>query len=178
MHSARRRPCVMTMTSTMTVNLASATPEQFGAWTAPHLRAMSLLAARLSSDAERDAVVQEALIRAWTKRGQFDARRAPPSAWLLAITADQARRARRGRRPLLGMIPGRARPIADQLDAAHAIAGLSARQGLAVDCFYFVGLDVAETAAVMRCSQGTVKSTLSDARNRLRKLLEGRDGPA
>jgi len=168
----------MTMISTMTVNLASATPEQFGAWTAPHLRAMSLLAARLSSDAERDDVVQESLIRAWSKRAQFDPGRGTPSAWLLAITADQARRARRGRRPLLGFLPGRVRPIDDELDLAHAITGLSGRQRLAVDCFYFVGLNVAETAAVMRCSEGTVKSTLSDARSRLRKLLEGRDGPA
>lgn len=168
----------MTMTSLLTVNLATATPEQFGAWTAPHLRAMSLLAARLASDAERDDVVQEALIRAWTKRGQFDPRRGTPSAWLLAITADQARRARRSRRPLLGFLPGRVRPIDDELDLAHAIAGLSGRQRLAVDCYYFVGLDIAETASVMGCSEGTVKSTLSDARSRLRKHLEGRDGPA
>lgn len=168
----------MTMPSVATLELASATPEQFEAWTAPHLRAMSLLAARLSSDAERDDVVQEALIRAWTKRGQYDPRRGTPSAWLLAITADQARRARRGRRPLLGSLPGTVRPIDEELDLANAISALSGRQRLAVDCFYFVGLDVAETAAVMRCSEGTVKSTLSDARNRLRKLLEGRDGPA
>jgi RNA polymerase sigma-70 factor, ECF subfamily len=168
----------MTMPSVATRELASATPEQFGAWTAPHLRAMSLLAARLSSDAERDDVVQEALIRAWTKRGQYDPRRGTPSAWLLAITADQARRARRGRRPLLGSLPGTVRPIDEELDLANAISALSGRQRLAVDCFYFVGLDIAETAAVMRCSEGTVKSTLSDARNRLRKLLEGRDGPA
>ena len=166
------------MPSVATLELASATPEQFEAWTAPHLRAMSLLAARLSSDAERDDVVQEALIRAWTKRGQYDPRRGTPSAWLLAITADQARRARRGRRPLLGSLPGTVRPIDEELDLANAISALSGRQRLAVDCFYFVGLDVAETAAVMRCSEGTVKSTLSDARNRLRKLLEGRDGPA
>ena len=43
------------------------------------------------------------------------------------------------------------------------------------DCFYFVGLSVAETATVMRCSEGTVKSTLSDARRRLRPMLEVRD---
>ena len=168
----------MTMTSTVTVNLASATPEQFGAWTAPHLRAMSLLAARLSSEAERDDVVQEALVRAWTKRGQFDPQRGTPAAWLLAITADRARRARRDRRPLLGFLPGRVRPIDEELDLAHAVASLSGRQRLAVDCYYFVGLGVAETAAVMGCSEGTVKSTLSDARNRLRTILEGHDGPA
>jgi RNA polymerase sigma-70 factor (ECF subfamily) len=45
---------------------------------------------------------------------------------------------------------------------------------LAVDCFYFVGLTVSETAAVMGCSEGTVKSTLSDARARLRAALEVR----
>jgi RNA polymerase sigma-70 factor (ECF subfamily) len=49
---------------------------------------------------------------------------------------------------------------------------LSARQRLAVDCFYFADLSVADTAAVMGCSEGTVKSTLSDARARLRSLLE------
>jgi RNA polymerase sigma factor (sigma-70 family) len=168
----------MTMTPAATLSLVSATPEQFGAWVAPHLRAMSLLAARLSSDAERDDVVQEALIRAWTKRGQFDPGRGTPAAWLLAITADQARRARSRRRPMLGMLPGRVRPIDDELDLAAAIAALSGRQRLAVDCFYFVGLGVAETAAVMGCSEGTVKSTLSDARNRLRTFLEGHDGPA
>lgn len=53
---------------------------------------------------------------------------------------------------------------------------LTPRQRLAVDCFYFVGLSVTETAAVMRCSEGTVKSTLSDARNRIRTILEGTGG--
>jgi RNA polymerase sigma-70 factor (ECF subfamily) len=79
---------------------------------------------------------------------------------------------------MLGFIPGRVRPIDDELDLAHAVSRLSGRQRLAVDCFYFVGLGVTETAAVMGCSEGTVKSTLSDARRRLRNLLEGRDGPA
>jgi DNA-directed RNA polymerase specialized sigma24 family protein len=166
------------MTSAATFGLVSSTPEQFGAWVAPHLRAMSLLAARLSSDAERDDVVQEALIRAWAKRGQFDPQRGTPAAWLLAITADQARRARRRRRPLLGVLPGRVRPIDDELDLANAMTSLSGRQRLAIDCYYFIGLGIAETAAVMGCSEGTVKSTLSDARLRLRKLLEGHDGPA
>lgn len=168
----------MTMTSEATLALVSCTPEQFGAWVAPHLRAMSLLAARLASDAERDDVVQEALVRAWTKRAQFDPGRGTPATWLLAITADQARRARRFRRPLLGALPATVRPIEDELDLAHAVRALSGRQRLAVECFYFVGLGTAETAAVMGCSEGTVKSTLSDARHRLRRILEGHDGPA
>ena len=64
------------------------------------------------------------------------------------------------------------RSAEERLDVEYAVARLAPRQRLAVDCFYFVGLSVAETAAVMQCSEGTVKSTLSDARHRLRPLLE------
>ena len=61
------------------------------------------------------------------------------------------------------------------IDVEFAVATLPPRQRLAIDCYYFVGLSVIETAAVMGCSEGTVKSTLSDARHRLRPLLEVRD---
>jgi RNA polymerase sigma factor (sigma-70 family) len=151
---------------------ADLTPEQFGSWVAPYLMAMALLAARLTSPGERDDVVQEALARAWVKRSTFDSTRGTPAAWLLAITADQARRARRRRPPLVGLLPGRVRSLDDRLDLESAIKRLPERQRLAIDCSYFVGLSVAETAAVMGCSEGTVKSTLHDARQRLRALLE------
>ena len=101
-----------------------------------------------------------------------------PSAWLLAITADQARKAVRRMRPNLALIaaPDAApvsRPDLDaRMDVDHAIMSLSDRQRLAVDCYYFADLSIADTAAVMGCSEGTVKSTLSDARSRLRTLLE------
>jgi DNA-directed RNA polymerase specialized sigma24 family protein len=49
---------------------------------------------------------------------------------------------------------------------------LSRRQRLAVELHYFLGLPVSECATVMSCSEGTVKSTLSDARARLRLDLE------
>ena len=152
--------------------------EAFADWVRPHLPTMARLAARLAPDADRDDVVQEAMVRAWRKRQQFDPERGSPSAWLLAITADQARHARRRRRPtlLLGELVSRVRSTEDRVDVEHAVAGLPTRQRLAVECFYFVGLSVVETAAVMRCSEGTVKSTLSDARHRLKPLLEVRDG--
>lgn len=154
--------------------LRSCTPEEFGSWVVPHVRAMALLAERLTSDAERDDVVQEALARAWAKRAQFDPARGTPAAWLLAITVDQARRMRTRRRPLIGMVPARVRSMDDEVDVETAIARLSGRQRLVVDGYYFVGLSVAETAAVMGCPEGTVKSTLNDARLRLRGLLEVR----
>ena len=57
------------------------------------------------------------------------------------------------------------------MDVAAALARLSTRQREAVDLHYYAGLSVADTATVMGCSAGTVKSTLSDARARLRILL-------
>lgn len=139
---------------------------------------MSRLAARLAPNADRDDVVQEALVRAWRKRGQYDESRGTAGTWLLAITADQARRARRRQQPFALVaeitVPGRSSD--DRVDVEAAVARLPKRQKLAVDCFYFVGLSVVETAAVMGCSDGTVKSTLSDARKRLRPLLEVDDG--
>ena len=154
------------------------TPASFAAWVEPELSKMSRLAARLAPDADRDDVVQEALVRAWRKRDQYDQSRGTAATWLLAITADQARRARRRRRPfaLVGEIKVPSRSLDDRVDVEAAVARLARRQRLAVDCFYFVGLSVAETAAIMGCSEGTVKSTLSDARNRLRPMLEVDDG--
>ena len=148
--------------------------DAFAEWVRPHLAAMTRLAARLAPDDARDDTVQEALVRAWRKRHLYAADRGTPAAWLLAITAAQARRSRRRRRThtQLAEIPGRVQSSDERVDIEHAVARLSPRQRLAVDCFYFAGLSVGETAAVMHCSEGTVKSTLSDARNRLRPLLE------
>ena len=156
---------------------APSSAAEFARWVEPHVRAMHRLVARLAPDVDADDAVQEALISAWRKRHRFDPSRGTPAAWLLAIAADQARQARRRARPtsLLGDVAARVRSTDDAVDLESAISSLPARQRLAVDCFYFAGLNVNETAAVMRCSEGTVKSTLSDARRRLRPLLEVRD---
>jgi RNA polymerase sigma-70 factor (ECF subfamily) len=155
------------------------TADAFADWVRPQIAVMTRLAARLAPGADHEDIVQEALVRAWRKRQQFDPAKGSPAAWLCAIIADQARRARRRRRPfaLLASIPARVRSTEDRLDVEYAVGRLAPRQRLAVDCFYFVGLSVSETASVMACSEGTVKSTLSDARNRLRSLLEVSDEP-
>jgi RNA polymerase sigma factor (sigma-70 family) len=149
--------------------------DEFAEWVEPHLPALARLAARLAPDGDRDDVLQEALTRAWRKRHTYDPTRGSPLGWLLAITADQARRARVRRRPALLFELRSARPIDERLDLEAAVGRLAERQRLAIDCFYFVGLSVAETAAVMRCAEGTVKSTLADARARLASLLTASD---
>ena len=144
----------------------------FAEWVEPYLAVMSRLAARLAPTAERDDVVQEALSRAWAKRMQFDPQRGSSGAWLLTITANCARSARQTRAALREIDMASEARSPEHVDIERAIGQLPARQRLAVNCFYFAGLSVAETAAAMRCSEGTVKSTLAEARHRLRKLLE------
>jgi RNA polymerase sigma-70 factor (ECF subfamily) len=151
----------------------------FARWVGPALVPMTRLARRLAPDADPEVVVQESLARAWIKWDGYDATRGTATTWLLAITADQARTARRNRVRRLRLVddgaeipdaPATPTPSAD-IDLERAIARLAERQQLAVHLHYFVGLGVDETAAVMSCSAGTVKSTLFDARTRLRTLL-------
>lgn len=148
--------------------------EEFRAWVAPHLVAMGRLAARLTTVADRDDVVQEALVRAWRKRSQYDEARGSAHSWLLAIVADRARRHRLRTRSSgeLMDLPASGEDVESSLDLEKAIAGLPRRQRLAVELHYLLGLDIRECAAVMGCSDGTVKSTLFDARTRLRGVLE------
>ncbi len=153
----------------------SASAEQdFGAWVTPHWAAMAALARRLSGVADWEDVLQESLSAAWRKRGQFDPDRGTPRNWLLAITADQAHKSRRRPRPVsLDGIDG---ADADHdgslnLDLERAIGTLAPRQRLAVTLRYYLGLPVADVAGVMGCAVGTAKSTLADARGRIRALL-------
>lgn len=149
----------------------SSNVDEFYSAVSPHVDKMRRVAARLGGVDNRDDIVQDALLQAWRARTQFDPARGTLSAWLLAITAHQATKVRRR---IGGVLVGR-RPTSPDLDdklAVHAaVSRLTRREKLAVDCFYFADLSIAETAAVMGCSEGTVKSTLASARERLRGLL-------
>ena len=151
---------------------ASDTIGDFGDWVAPHAVAMRQLAARLAGRSDGEDVVQESLLRAWRRWGTFRPERGTPRAWLLAIVADQARQRRRRRRPPELVAQADAVVFEPDVDLERAIARLADRQRLAVELHYFVGLGVKEVAAVMGCAEGTVKSTLADARARLRGWLD------
>ncbi|HZC72932.1 MAG TPA: RNA polymerase sigma factor [Jatrophihabitans sp.] len=153
-------------------------PAAFAAWVGPSVVAMTRLARRLAPHDDADDIVQDALTRAWVKRAQFDPDRGTPTTWLLAIVADRARASRRSWVRRLRVvdehaeIPDAAASVTNpDVDLERAIERLAERQQLAVHLHYFVGLSVDETAAVMACSPGTVKSTLHDARTRLRAML-------
>jgi RNA polymerase sigma-70 factor (ECF subfamily) len=147
----------------------------FSAWLRPHWPGMAWLARRSADESDWEDVLQEALSAAWRKRGQFDPARGSARNWLLAIVADQSFKNRRRPRPVLvADPPERPAPAADgseQVDVDAALAKLTDRQRLAVNLRYFLELPVADVGQVLGCSEGTAKSTLSDARRRLRELL-------
>ena len=139
--------------------------------------AMRRLAYVLVGPHDADDVVQDAAERAWLKRGTFDPARGSAGTWLLAIVADQARQ--RWRRPAPAWdelhpdalaVPGLSPVTAD---LGRAVALLAPRQRAAVVLHYYVDLPVADVAALMECAEGTVKSTLHDARAALERTLGG-----
>lgn len=160
-------------TPRLRTNEAATNEREFAEDIQPHLTTMLRLARRLGRNDAED-IVQDALTRAWTKRAQFDPQRGSFRTWLLAITADQAYKTwrwhLRHNKPL-SLRPDDGPRSDDLVDLERSIQRLPRRQRLAVDCYYFAGLSIEETAAAMGCSEGTVKSTLSAARSRLRDLL-------
>ncbi len=145
---------------------------------AAHRPSMFRFAVTLSSLDDADDLVQDAMARAWAKRAQFDPARGSLRSWLLAIVADQARGRWRRARPVDQLldagaltVPGADAAGPQTADLHAAIRRLPPRQRAATILHHFVDLSVADTAAVMGCSVGTVKSTLHDARTALANAL-------
>jgi len=143
------------------------------------------LATANAADAEDAAL--EAFLKARQALGRFH-ENAPFRPWLLRIVGNEARNRRRaaGRREGLELKAARAgrpgdaapSPEAAVLAAERRAELLSALERLEPDfrqvvaCRYLLELDVAETAAALGIPEGTVKSRLSRALERLRQEME------
>ena len=116
-----------------------ASREDFARWVQPHLTVMTRYAGRQVAPADRDDLVQEALIRAWQRWSTYDPARGSAAGWLLAIVADRCRR-HRSRRPSgreVELVEHAAPPAQrHDIDLERAIAGLARRQRQAVDLHY------------------------------------------
>jgi RNA polymerase sigma factor (sigma-70 family) len=62
-------------------------------------------------------------------------------------------------------------PLADRTDLLDALAGLPRQQRAVLVLRYFNDLTEVQTAAVLGCSQGTIKSSASRGLARLREAL-------
>jgi RNA polymerase sigma-70 factor (ECF subfamily) len=144
----------------------------------------ALLLCGSAADAEEAA--QDGFLAAWRALPRFRAG-APLRPWLLRIVANAARNRRRsaGRRADLGLRladslrtgdaapspEGAAEAAEERAALLRAVAELDAADREVVGCRYFLQLSVAETAAVLGCAEGTVKSRLSRALERLRSVM-------
>lgn len=106
---------------------------------------------------------------------------APFRAWLLRIATNLANnhvrvaaRRRRRLRSIEGRQQVRADAMADLELARHALHGLSPDHQAVLSLHHVEGLSVEETAGVLGCRPGTVKSRLSRARDAYRRALKER----
>jgi RNA polymerase sigma factor (sigma-70 family) len=155
---------------------------EFAAWVRPHAPVMRRLATVLAPEFDADDVVQEALLRAWQKRHTYDERRGTPRGWLLAVTADRARRMRSRQRQVFQFsdldaeqLAGSSAAPAD-VDLRAGVQALPRRQKEVVVLYYYADLSVDETAQILGIAVGTVKSTLADARRLLARTLGEHNG--
>ena len=134
-----------------------------------HYRSLVRSLAVAAGDA---TLAEEAVQEAWI--GTYD----DPVAWVRRVAInrikDQHRRDRRKRAALARMGPDlwSELPADGSVEVRAAIEGLPLRQRLAVALHYLDGLSVAETAAAMGISEGSVKTHLARARSALHPVLE------
>lgn len=149
------------------------TAESFATWVRPHWDHMLRFAQRLVGDVAAEDVVQEALTAAWRSRRRFDPKRGNARAWLLTTVANKSKnhQSRIRLTTQLADVAAVDRDVNTSLDLSHVIEQLPQRQREAVALFYYLDLSTVECAQVMGCAEGTVKSTLSDARRSLGKML-------
>lgn len=138
------------------------------------------------SAAEAEDAAQEAFVKAWRAIGRFRLG-APFRPWVLRIVANEARnravaagrrerlarRAGEERRPGGAVPPPETALLASErrIEIAGALDRLPERERLVLQCRYLLELSEAETAVVVGCASGTVKSRTSRALTRLRREL-------
>jgi len=144
-----------------------------------------------ASAADAEEAAQDAFVKAHRALGSFRPG-AEPRPWLLAIVANEARNRVRsaGRRRRLelrlaeGFRPGDAAPSPEAAAVAaedrrrllDAVNDLDENDRLVIASRYLLDLSGGETAAVLRIPEGTVKSRLSRALDRLRERMETKAG--
>jgi RNA polymerase sigma-70 factor, ECF subfamily len=133
---------------------------------------------------DADDVAQETFLRAWKYLKRFDVAR-PLRPWLLSIASNLASNRRRSAARYVAALtrafhhePAPSVDVEEkstqQLEATQlwkAVQTLSLPEQQIVYLRYFLDLSVAETAEVLKVPQGTIKSRLSRALERLRGII-------
>jgi RNA polymerase sigma-70 factor (ECF subfamily) len=144
-----------------------------------YARLVRALGVAFDPEAAADAV-QEAFIEAdrrWRRVSMLD----DPAGWVRRVALNRLRNRRRiqlRRAEIAATIrPIERDDLTDEcLDLRDAIDALPTRMRLVVCLHYLGGFTVVEVGEALAVSPGTVKSTLHDARARLRTSLEDQHG--
>ena len=150
-----------------------------------HQQAVFRLAYLLLGDPDdAEDIAQETFLRAWNHLRRFDQTR-PLKPWLLSITANLSRNRRRsaGRylaaltrafrdEPAPASVEDKSAQYMEANDLWKAVQNLNEPDQQVVYLRYFMDLSVAETAEVLKVADGTVKSRLSRALEKLRAIIK------
>ena len=164
-----------------------ADPDAFVAIVHRHQGAAIRLARALGPAADAEDAVQEAFVKAHQSLRRFDTAR-PLRPWLLAIVANEARSGGRRSRRASGLTDRVAAldPPASQAASAEQVAldriaagpliaaldGLGRRERETLVLRFVLDHSEAETAQILGCAQGTVKSRSARGLARLRSQLQ------
>jgi RNA polymerase sigma-70 factor (sigma-E family) len=126
-----------------------------------------------------DDLVQEALAKAYSHWGKVQ-RAENPSAYVRRILINESRRHWRRHRNITGHadvdvtdipVPDLSDRVVNRADLVQALQSLPLRQRATVVLRFLDGLSERETATVLGCSEGTVKSQTSRALTKLKSVL-------
>jgi len=168
--------------------LRAGDPDAFGALFDEYAHAVYNLGFRLTADwSAAEEVVSLAFLEAWRLRGRIDPGGEPLRPWLLGIAANVSRNlARASRRhqaavsrlPPPPPVPDFADELAGRLDdqarlreAGKALGALRPGEREVIALCVWSELDYATAASALGVPVGTVRSRLSRARRKLRKLM-------
>ena len=119
---------------------------------------------------EAEDAVQDAFVR-YLEKAPADLE--TPSAWLMRVLVNgcksRLRLAWRRVGPLPEMLPT---PGPEERQELEELFALPPEDRVAIHLHYYEGYSTDEIAQILGCRPGTVRSRLSRARDRLRKLLE------
>lgn len=138
-------------------------------------RLVGALTLTCGDQATAEELAQDALVRAWERWDevrQMDS----PEGWVFRVAFNLAGSWRRrkaaewraNRRATAGNLATAGEDLAQAQAVREAVAGLSDRQRAVVVARFYLGHDVAGTAALLDCAPGTVKATTHQALARLR----------
>jgi RNA polymerase sigma factor (sigma-70 family) len=161
----------------------------FGALYEEFARAVYNHAYRLTGDwSTAEEVLSETFLAAWRTRHAVEPEGDSLRPWLFGIATNKARNANRGAGRRLAFLARRPapEPVADFADASAgrvddtrrlaavrlALGGLRRQEREVLALCVWASLDYAEAAEALGIPVGTVRSRLSRARNRLRRLTD------